>query len=64
MNTEPRSPSSCSELFWVFARLALQGFGGVLAVAERELVEKQRWLTAEEFLQMLSLAQVLPGPNV
>ena len=64
MNADPRSPSSCSELFWVFTRLALQGFGGVLAVAERELVEKQRWLTAEEFLQMLSLAQVLPGPNV
>ncbi|XVJ70291.1 MAG: chromate transporter [Rhizobacter sp.] len=64
MNTEPRSPASCTELFWVFTRLALQGFGGVLAVAQRELVEKQRWLTAEEFLQMLSLAQVLPGPNV
>jgi len=36
----------------------------VLAVAQRELVEKQRWLTADEFLQSLSLAQVLPGPNV
>jgi chromate transporter len=64
VNTEVQGPRSCSELFWVFTRLALQGFGGVLAVAERELVEKQRWLTAEEFLQMLSLAQVLPGPNV
>ena len=64
MNSGQRSPASCTELFWVFTRLALQGFGGVLAVAQRELVEKQRWLTAEEFLQMLSLAQVLPGPNV
>ncbi len=64
MHTEQRSPASCTELFWVFTRLALQGFGGVLAVAQRELVEKQRWLTADEFLQSLSLAQVLPGPNV
>ena len=64
MNTEQRSPASCTELFLVFTRLALQGFGGVLAVAQRDLVEKQRWLTAEEFLQSFSLAQVLPGPNV
>lgn len=64
MNSELRQPASCTELFWVFTRLALQGFGGVLAVAQRELVEKQRWLTAEEFLHTLSLAQVLPGPNV
>jgi chromate transporter len=44
--------------------LALQGFGGVIAVAQRELVERLRWLTAAEFLELLSVAQVLPGPNV
>jgi chromate transporter len=64
VNIEQRRPASCAELFWVFTRLALQGFGGVLAVAQRELVEKERWLTNDEFLQSLSLAQVLPGPNV
>lgn len=57
-------PASCGELFSVFTRLALQGFGGVLPVAQRELVERQRWLTNEQFLEMLSLGQVLPGPNV
>jgi chromate transporter len=36
----------------------------VLPVAQRELVEHQRWLSREQFLQMLSLAQGLPGPNV
>ena len=51
-------------MFWAFTRLALQGFGGVLPVAQRELVERRRWLTREQFLEMLSLAQVLPGPNV
>ena len=44
--------------------LALQGFGGVLAVVQRELVEKKRWLTADEFLEDWAVAQVLPGPNV
>lgn len=59
-----RRPASCGELFGVFTRLALQGFGGVLPVAQRELVERQRWLSAEQFLEVLALAQVLPGPNV
>nr|MBL8455013.1 chromate transporter [Zoogloeaceae bacterium] len=57
----PRSPG---ELFVAFTLLALQGFGGVLAVAQRELVDRRRWLTREEFLDAYSLAQLLPGPNV
>jgi chromate transporter len=57
-------PDSNGELFWAFNRMALQGFGGVLAVAQHELVEHKRWLSREEFVEMLALAQVLPGPNV
>ncbi len=44
--------------------LALQGFGGVLAVVQRELVDKKKWLTMEEFIEDWAVAQVLPGPNV
>jgi chromate transporter len=58
------TPQSALEIFRVFNRLALQGFGGVLAVAQRELVERQRWLDATQFLELLSLGQVLPGPNI
>jgi chromate transporter len=60
----PRTPASPAEIFRVFTRLALQGFGGVLPIAQRELVERERWLTREQFLEMLAVAQVLPGPNV
>ncbi|MEY4908942.1 MAG: hypothetical protein RL260_2660 [Pseudomonadota bacterium] len=59
--TRPASPMA---MFWVFSRLALQGFGGVIAIAQRELVERQRWLTSAEFLELLTVSQVLPGPNV
>lgn len=59
--TAPQSPR---EMFFAFNRLSLQGFGGVLAVAQRSLVERLRWLTREQFVEMLSLAQVLPGPNI
>jgi chromate transporter len=51
-------------LFLAFTRLALQGFGGVLAVAQRELVERLGWMTQDEFVETLAIAQVLPGPNV
>lgn len=60
----PRSPRSCADLFWSFTWLALQGFGGVLAVVQRELVEKKRWLTREQFVEDWAVAQILPGPNV
>jgi len=57
-------PASAADMFFTFNRLALQGFGGVLAVAQRELVERKRWLSRTQFVEMLSLSQVLPGPNV
>ena len=59
-----RRPADPTELFLVFTRLALQGFGGVLAVAQRELVERQRWMDKAQFLETFAAAQVLPGPNV
>ena len=57
-------PRSLSDLFFSFSLLALQGFGGVLAIVQRELVEKKRWLTREEFLEDWAAAQIMPGPNV
>lgn len=57
-------PASKTDLFVAFTLLALQGFGGVLAVAQRVLCEQRRWLTREQFVEILAIAQVLPGPNV
>jgi len=57
-------PQSLSDLFWSFTWLALQGFGGVLAVVQRELVDRKQWLTREEFVEDWAVAQILPGPNV
>lgn len=57
-------PESLTDLFVSFSLLALQGFGGVLAVVQRELVEKKRWMTREEFVEEWAVAQIMPGPNV
>jgi len=61
--TDP-APRSPADLFWSCSGIALQGFGGVLAVVQRELVEKRGWLTRERFIEDWAVAQTLPGPNV
>ncbi len=68
-STEPDEPAlnrpgSRTDLFVSFTLLALQGFGGVLAVVQRELVEKKRWMTREQFVEDWAVAQIMPGPNV
>jgi chromate transporter len=63
-DTALAAPTSPADLFWTFNRLSLQGFGGVLAIAQRELVERKQWMTREQFVETLSVSQVLPGPNV
>lgn len=57
-------PRSLADLFFSFTLLALQGFGGVLAIVQRELVEKKKWLTPEQFVEDWAVAQIMPGPNV
>lgn len=65
LRPEPRpAPRSATELFLVFAKISLSGFGGVLAFAHRGLVEEKRWLDAREFNELLALSQFLPGPNI
>jgi chromate transporter len=51
-------------LFLSFTWLGLQGFGGVLAVVQREMVDRKQWMTLSEFAEEWALAQTLPGPNV
>ena len=57
-------PRSKTDLFLSFTILALQGFGGVLAVVQRELVDRKRWMTREQFVEDWAVAQIMPGPNV
>ena len=57
-------PSSLTDLFVSFTLIALQGFGGVLAVIQQQVVERKRWMSNEEFIEEWSVAQIMPGPNV
>jgi chromate transporter len=60
----PARPASLLDLYCSFTLLALQGFGGVLAVVQRELVERKRWLTPDQFVEDWAVAQIMPGANV
>lgn len=58
------SPPTVGELFLAFARVSISSFGGVLAWSRRMLVDEKRWMTPEEFNDILALCQFLPGPNI
>lgn len=58
--------SSLGEIARVFLRLGLVGFGGPaahIALMEEEIVRRRRWLTHEEFLDLLGATNLIPGPN-
>ena len=61
--TPPDQPG-LFELFMAFAKMSLAGFGGVLVLARRGIVDQHRWMTAEEFNETFALCHFLPGPNI
>jgi chromate transporter len=54
------------EVGWVFLKLGLTAFGGPaahVALMEHEVVGRRRWISREEFLDLLSASNLIPGPN-
>jgi chromate transporter len=54
------------ELAVLFLRLGTTAFGGPaahIALMEDEVVRRRRWLTREEFLDLLGATNLIPGPN-
>jgi chromate transporter len=58
-----QKPAAPWELFTTFTLVSLQAFGGALAHIERAVVQKKRWLGAEEFLGLFAISQAMPGPT-
>ena len=61
---EQLAPPTVAEIFIGFLTLGLTAFGGALPLARREIVERRKWLTSDEFVDLLGLCQFLPGGNV
>jgi chromate transporter len=60
----PARIPTLAEIFTGFLALGLTAFGGALPHARREIVERRKWLDADEFTDLLGLCQFLPGGNV
>lgn len=58
-------PCSVKDFTLYFLRLGAFGFGGPIALAgymQKDLVEKRRWISKEDYVEGLALAQLAPGP--
>src|SRR3954470_8693280 len=63
--TATKPEYSLSALTKYFLLLGATGFGGPVALVgymHRDLVEKRKWITEEEYKEGLALAQLAPGP--
>lgn len=52
-------------LFWSFLKIGVFTFGGgyaMVALIEKEVVDRRRWVERADFLDLLTLAQTSPGP--
>src|SRR5258705_5924403 len=67
-SAEPGSetvPGTMREFVAYFLRLGTFGFGGPIALAgymQRDLVEKRRWISKQDYIEGLAIAQLAPGP--
>jgi len=64
LNPRHTPPPSLPAIFLTFTQMGLLGFGGVLPWARRLLVDQRGWLDDLTFAELLSLGQILPGPNI
>ena len=54
-----------TQLALAFLKIGAFGFGGpfsLLAIMEKEIVERRKWLTAQEFTQSVGIGTLTPGP--
>ena len=64
--TPPSRAGRLRELLAVFGTLGVIGFGGPaahIALMRREVVERRRWLTDQQMVDLVGITNLIPGPN-
>ena len=67
-DAEQRSakPASLWDLALLFLKLGTIGFGGPaahIAMMENEIVRRRKWISRDDFLDLLGATNLIPGPN-
>ena len=62
----PQRDHRLSEVAWLFFRLGWTAFGGPaahIAMMREEVVRRRRWVSDEEFIDLVGIANLIPGPT-
>ena len=65
-NHMQKEKTSLAELARLFTKLGLTAFGGPaahIAMMQREVVDKRRWMDHAHFLDLIGATNLIPGPN-
>jgi len=60
-------PVSLRSIFLAFLKMGTFAFGGVYSMMsffERELVQKRKWITHDEYIESVAIGQMTPGPPI
>jgi chromate transporter len=63
--SQPCQQGSAWEVFYTFLKLGLTSFGGPVAhigYFRKELLERRKWVTENQFAQLFAICQFIPGP--
>lgn len=66
METTENRLQRVREIFTLFLRLGVTAFGGPavsIAMMQDEVVQRRRWLTSQQFLDLVGATNLVPGPN-
>jgi chromate transporter len=61
---QSEQPVALAKLFVAFLQVSFFGFGGGIVWARRIAVDQRRWISEHEFLDIVSICQFMPGPNI
>src|ERR1700686_5489333 len=65
-NVRPEHPGRLTHLALLtgFFQAGIMGFGGVLPIARRIIVDQREWMTQAQFNDLFALCQFMPGANI
>ena len=64
--TNSSLPNRLTEVAWLFLKLGITAFGGPaahIAMMHDETVKRRKWLSDQEFLDLVGATNLIPGPN-